>query len=667
MGKGLKDIRLYLAFFATAVIILFLYPEKGGFIYQYQTGRPWIYETLIADFDFPILKKPDQLLQEREEKASQVLDYYILNDELSLKMVSAFNNAGIGEQQDTISSILEDAYTRGIMPQQPDDKDSYGKVIFVKKGKRAKEIPVSEVFTTDQVYLQINSALAANHSQRYADSLCESVKIRDYIVPNLIYDNATTQIMHKEAVDYISPTIGTIYTGQLIVSNGEIVTREIKQLLDSYKSEYNASFSIGSSTSLLMVTHILTIFILVSLLFLTIYFTDKSILESYRKYLFVLLLQLLGFLLIVIAKQMDSTLIYVLPLSLYVIYTQAFFKNKFVYPSYLIVIMPLLFLCDNGIALYFMNAAAGAVLLVSYPKLNRGWLQFLNVLFLFITLMIVHIAFNLDGGTIITKNEITYLAIHSVLAIIGYPFVFLLESIFGLVSRVRLWELTDTNNDLLRDLAHKAPGTFQHSLQVANIAEEAAEKLGADKMLVRAGALYHDIGKMYDPKYFIENQAGGANCHSELSPQESAAQIIRHVEEGMELAKKYLPDEVSDFITTHHGDSLTAYFYNKYISEGGDPANKSEFKYHGKLPQTREQSIVMICDTVEAASRSLKSYTSDTITALVNRLVQSKIDEGQLLESEISFKEIEIVKKCLVDRLEHIYHARIDYKTSDKK
>ena len=363
-------------------------------------------------------------------------------------------------------------------------------------------------------------------------------------------------------------------------------------------------------------------------------------------------------------EKADPELLYMTPFTLIALYLVAFFKKRVVLPVYIISLLPLLVFSHNGVELFVMYLVAGVVTIFFAEIYNRGWKQFITAIIVFFVLLVIYLAFRLIDG-ISGFNDyriILYLFIGSFLSVAGYPLIYLFERLFMLVSNTRLTELTDTNNKLLRDLAHKAPGTFQHSLQVMNLADAAARSIDANVLLVRAGALYHDIGKMMNPQCFIENENLGVRYHDGLSPRESAVEIIRHVPDGMALADKYkLPDIVKEFIITHHGTTCTAYFYNKYINEGGDRNDADDFFYKGRKPTTKEQIIIMLCDTLEAASRSLKDYSAKSMSDLVERIVKSKMNDGQFEDADISLKELNIVKNVLKSYLQQVYHARIVY------
>ena len=407
--------------------------------------------------------------------------------------------------------------------------------------------------------------------------------------------------------------------------------------------------------------------VLLALLFFTILFVERGILLDFRRLIFILLIDFIAFLACSLITQYAEPLLMIFPFAVLILYLSAFFDKPISATVYIIALLPLLVIPEEGVQLFFMNALAGGILLLTHQKFSRGWLQFVNIAFVFFSLLLVYSAFNYlsDGQqSVVHRFDIAKMAANAVLTVFFYPLVHIFERAFSFVSYNRLWDMTDTNsNRLLRELSSKAPGTFQHSLQVANIAEEAARKVGADPMLVRVGALYHDIGKMENPSCFIENLSGADNAyHKNLSPEESARYIISHVDDGVSLARKEgLPDIVTDFIRSHHGRSRTGYFYVQYCNNGGDPANTAPFTYNGILPKTKEQAILMAADSVEAASRSLKEYNPESISELVERIVDGKITDGQFAEADISIAEIGQVKESIKASLLQIYHGRISY------
>ncbi len=665
----------YKVYFPLAILLVILaviFPRMGKFNYDYKKGSPWMYETLIAQFDFPILKTDAQIQAEKGALGSSVIPYFRYSEAVVHDQTALVEKADLGKCNSFKPEILSAfgrLYDSGIISETgteylPEGKTIDGNVIFVQRDRRAKKVPSSEVYTVREaqdflLLFLTESGIACN-----TDSLCTAAGLYDLLKPNLIFDRQTTELVHDESVNYVSPTAGVVNAGQLIVSNGEIITSEIEQLLDSYKAEYENSLGYSGPRIWLWLGNFLIALGLVVVLYFALYFTNYRIYDNPNTYSYLLVIFLLATVSALSVEKVDPELLYMTPFTLIALYLVAFFKKRVVLPVYIISLLPLLIFSHNGVELFVMYLVAGVVTIFLAEIYNRGWKQFITAIAVFFILLVIYLAFRLIDG-ISGFNDfriIFYLFIGSFLSVAGYPLIYLFERLFMLVSNTRLTELTDTNNRLLRDLAHKAPGTFQHSLQVMNLADAAARSIDANVLLVRAGALYHDIGKMMNPQCFIENETLGARYHDGLSPRESAIEIIKHVPDGMALAEKYkLPEVVREFIETHHGTTCTAYFYNKYINEGGDRADADDFFYKGKKPTSKEQIIIMLCDTLEAASRSLKDYSAKSMSDLVEKIVKSKMADGQFEDADISIKELNIVKNVLKSYLQQVYHARIVY------
>lgn len=671
----LKDKSIYITMVIALVIMVLLYPSEGRFKYEYHKGRPWMYETLVAPMDFPILKSQAELLKEKNEAAELFVPYYVYNNDILLNVMQTadgLNRDSLISNNDlaTLKGVLSEIYTAGIIKRDEqlvnNDKNNY---IIVQKDKRAEEVPRASVYNIRQAVEKLQSKIAQIATDSITIAGISKIKPESLIQANLIYDQQSTELVHKNAIDYISPTKGIVYTGQLIVSEGEIITAYIEQVLDSYKAEYELSMGYSGSNISLVAGHALIILAILFLVFASIYTINIQILREKKRFNFIIFLILLTYIITVVVRDAGPEYLFMVPFAVFALYMMAFFPAKVVLPIYMISLLPLLIIAENGIELYILNLFAGAVTLLSFVYLYRGWLQFLNSLLLLGAMFIVFIAFRLleSGKPVYDYIYVVYLFLNSMFIVAAYPLVFLLEKIFGLVSVSTLKDLSDTNNTLLQELARKAPGTFQHCLQVANLSERAVNAIHGNARLVKVGAMYHDIGKLVNPQCFIENQAPGIDYHKNLSPQESAQLIIKHVSDGVELAKKFkLPKIITAFITSHHGRSVTGYFYSKYCLDGGDPNNKEPFTYNGTLPTTKEQVVVMMADAVEAASRSLKDYSAESISNLVDKITAARISESQLIEADISLKEINTVKEVFKKHLKEIYHSRIEYPTANQ-
>ena len=674
-----KAPRIYLTFFILWVILLVIMPRTGKFNYDYRKGSPWTYETLVAQFDFPILKTQDQLQAERSNAGSSVIPYYRYSDEVaqtSVAAAEALNFEGYPNLRQVVISSINDVYVKGVVSEEGTEV-SQNNVIFIQRDKRAVKSPFSDVHSVSSARSAVLSEALKAYPGSNVDSVLTANGVYDLLVPNLVFDKETTELVHAENVDYISPTMGFVNAGQLIVSNGELVTAEIQQMLDSYKAEYENSVGYSGPVASLWAGNAILALVLVLILFFSVVYTNPVVFEDWRKFTYLIFVFAMSSAAAILVERFDPELIYLTPFTLTALYLLAFFLKRVVLPVYVISLIPLMVFAHNGVSLFVMFTAAGVVTMFVHQFFSKGWKQFVMALITFVVLLICYAGFCLINDVNLFSNlhTVLYLLIGSFLSVAGYPLVFLFEKIFVLVSNNRLLELCDTtNSSLIKELSQKAPGTFHHSLQVMNMAEALADEIGADSLLARTGALYHDIGKMVKPMCFIENENMGNKYHSGLSAKESAREITKHVTDGIDIAvRNSLPQVIIDFIETHHGDSVTGYFYNKYLNEGGDPTDVEDFFYQGRKPRTKEESIVMICDTVEAASRTLKDNNQETFDKFVDGIVASKIAPmkspmdpskqllGQLSESDLTLKEIEIIKAKLKSYLSEMYHDRIAY------
>lgn len=664
--------KVYLPLAILFITLVLIFPRMGKFNYDYKKGSPWMYEPLIAQFDFPILKTEAQIQAEKSMLGSSIIPYFRYSDAVVHSQIDMVEKLDLGKNSGYRPDILNAfvrLYGSGIVSDSgaeylPEGKTYDSNVIFVQRDRRAKKIPSSEVYTVQEAKDFLLLFLTEANLECNVDSLCTETGLYDLIQPNLLFDRQTTDLVHEESVNYVSPTSGVVSAGQILVSNGEIITAEIEQLLDSYKAEYENSLGYNGPRVWLWIGNIIIALALVTVLYFALYYTNYRLYDEFNRYIYLLVIFLLATILALVVDKVNPTLLYLTPFTLIALYLVAFFKKRVVLPVYILSLLPLLIFSHNGVELYVMYLAAGVITIFVAEIFNRGWKQFITAVIVFFVLLLVYFGFKfIDGiGSFNSYRTILYLFIGSFLSVAGYPLIYLFERMFQLVSNNRLAELTDPNNRLLRDLAHKAPGTFQHSLQVMNLADAAARSIDANVLLVRAGALYHDIGKIVNPQCFIENETLGARYHDGMTPRDSAVEIIKHVSDGMALADKFnLPDVVKEFIITHHGTTCTAYFYNKYIKEGGDPANAEDFYYKGRKPTTKEQIIIMLCDTLEAASRTLKDYSPATVSALVENIFKSKMSDGQFEDADISLKDLNTVKNVLKSYLQQVYHARIEY------
>ena len=656
------------------LLLVLLMPRSAKFAYDYRKGRAWKYETLYAQFDFPIYKTEEQMREERGNASTEAIPYYKFSDEITSRNLRSVERLDLGNLRSAVVSSMRAIYTKGVMADEgsrkhaSDDPD----IIYIQRDKRAVKYPVAEVYRLTEARSRLLADISEVSSAN-VDSLFRAQGVYDLLVPNLLYDEVTTALVHAESATSISPTSGYVNAGQLIVQEDEIVTAEVAQMLDSYKREFEANVGYLGPPALMLLGNVLIALAILALLFLSIYFNNPRIFEDSR-FPYLVVVFLLGALASLILIRVGERYLMLFPFTIVALLLQAFMRNRVVVPVYVVSLLPLLIFSHDGAVLFVMYFVAGMVAILAFRYFNRGWKQFITALITFAVLALVYLGFR--AADMVAGNvwrALLQLFIGSMATVALYPLIFLFERLFNLVSNSRLIELCDVSNPLIRELEQKAPGTFQHSLQVMNMSDAAARAIGANADLVRAGALYHDIGKMNNPLCFIENESlisreGAPRYHAGMSPEQSARDIIRHMSDGVEIAQKHhLPDVISDFIRSHHGTTTTGYFYNQYLRAGGDPALAGEFRYPGIKPVSKEQIILMLCDSVEAASRTLTEFTPEAYSAFVERIVAGKMDEGQFEHADITISELGTVKETLKQYLAQIHHERIVYPKQKSK
>ena len=629
-----------------------------------------MYEDLVSQFDFPLLKSEEQYKAELQKAGSTVVPVYRQDPAVMENAYSQLSSSDLGRYNDlkpVVNASLGRVYSKGILPRNV-SVESAG-VMYLQKDVRASKVPFTEVYTAESAASALHQSLLAELPEAVVDSLFDAV-LAGLVNPDLVFDQQLTDLIHVENAALVSPTIGVIKAGQTLVSQGELITEGVERMLDSYKAEYESNVGYAGPLAFQWVGNSFVALFLVLVLFFAIYFCNYHIFEQYNKYLYVLLVFALSAVASFVVAQTEPRYFYLVPYTLIALYLLAFFTRRLVFTVYFISLLPMLIVAPEGIELFFIYLCGGIVVIYVFDYFNRGWLQFVSALITFAVMALVWMSFRLVDGvdTFTTFRPLGYLSLAAFLSVAGYPLIYLFEKMFMLVSSSKLVELSDTSRPLLRMLADKAPGTFQHSLQVMNLSDAVARSIDANIPLIRAAALYHDIGKIANPQCFTENETPGVRYHDGLSPKESAQEIIRHVSDGLALADKYgVPGVLKDFIRTHHGTTCTAYFMTQYLNAGGDPAQTEEFYYNGVKPATREQVILMLCDAVEAASRSLKDYSEQSISALVDKIVDGKADDGQLSDSDISLREVTRIKEVMKSYLKQMYHSRVSYPKRESK
>ena len=657
-----------------AVLVL-LMPRTAKFSYDYKKGTPWPYETLISQFDFPILKTEEQMQEERESTGTVVVPYYRFSDEVTSAVIKNVQSLDLGRMnylRPAIVTRLNDIYAKGVISDgriklEHAEGQLSENLIYVQHHKRATQIPRTEVYKLSEAQDQLVASMAVSYPSVNLDSLFRRASIYEILVPNLLYDKSMTELSHAGSSDYISPTLGYVRADEKIVSKGEIVTAEVAQILDSYKEEYNKMYGYGAPRVFLYLGNILLALALVVVLYFCIYFTNKTVFEDRNRYFYLLSMFLLVSVITFVLERVAPSVLYMMPFPVFALYLLAFFRKRLVLPVYTVCLLPLLIFCGNGMELFVMYLVAGAVTIETFGHFTQRWKQFVNASIIFGVELAVFVGFRLIDAGSVSFWWVTAIRIFvgSMATVALYPLVYLFERVFNLVSSTRLEEMADTNNPLLQELSAKAPGTFHHCLQVMNMVDAVGRATDANVPLLRAAALYHDLGKMQNPLCFIENETLNPEAekyHAGKTPMESAADIIRHVDDGLAIAEENrLPDQIKAFIRTHHGTTSTAYFLNKYLNEGGDPAQASAFQYHGQKPVTKEQVILMVCDSVEAASRTMKDFTPESFDRLVEGIVAGKEREGQFEDADITIHDMNLMKRMLKTYLQQIFHGRVSY------
>ena len=662
-----------LLFVCTTFLIVYLFPKTGKFKYNFEKGKPWQSENLYAPFNFAIKKSDTEIAEEQKaieansilyfdvdaSVQQQVLNQYKLQfkttfpDSLSKKVTTILYKVG----EDIVSSL----YTYGVLSENYDFQDQRAIAILQDRVKKQDGF-FSDLVKQDQVTTVIHNVLQKHDALQYKTNFASL--FFDLVKPNLIYDASFTEKALQEELNKIAYARGSIEKETLIISKGEIIEGDKFQILKSLQSEYESQVWTKSNYNwiLFAYTLLVSLALLMLLLFLRKY--RDEVFENNTKVTFIFFNIFLLIFITTLVVNYNSKFVYVVPICILPLVFKAFFDARLGMFAHVITVLLLGFIVPNSYEYMFLQIIAGIVTILTVSELYKRANLFISVGQITLIYIVSYFAFFvIHEGSIDTMQweMFIWFVLSGLATLFVQPLIYAYEKIFGLVSDVSLLELSDTNSKLLKDLSNKAPGTFHHSLNVANLAEASANEIGANAMLVRVGALYHDIGKMKNPTYFTENQSTGINPHDELSSKESARIITSHVIDGIEIAKKYnLPDRVIDFIRTHHGTSLVYYFYMKEKKDF-EEVDKSQFSYPGPKPFSKETAILMMCDSVEAASKSLKDPTSTKIDAFVENIIDKQIEGGQFLNANITFKEIQSIKKVLKHKLANIYHLRIEY------
>lgn len=657
-----KVFKISLFVILTAIISLLL-PSETGFKYGFDMGKPWTYELMTAPYDFPIYKTENQLKSEKQKALRDFTPYYTLDTTASKTQYERFIEdhkqiPGIKllSLSTNFKKKLEEIYSTGIIANLPESPE-FNSIRVILPNRTSKIVDINSLYTPKSAYeALINSS----------SSILKNLDLNLYLVENLKYDSIKSEIAQNDLLKNISITSGMVQQGERIIDRGEIVDENTFQILSSLKIDFDKKKTTIQRSALETVAEVFIISGLIFLFFLYINLFRPRIYESNKNLLFLSLLILILVALASLVIQNTSANYYLIPYALLPIIIRVFYDSRTALFGHIITTMIISLMVDEPYKFVFQQIVVGMAAVSSLKDMTQRSQLAQTAFIVFLSYFVLHLSFEFMAEGDLSRmhwQPILYYAASSAFMLFGYLLIYLFEKLFGLISAITLVELTNINNDLMLQFAEKAPGTFQHTLQVSNLATEAAKKIGCNSLLVRTGALYHDIGKMVAPENFTENQLGGHNPLNDLGLEEAARRIIKHVEDGVEIAKKHhLPEQIINFITTHHGTSKTKYFFNTYINQNpGLVPDEKAFTYPGPLPNSKETAILMMADAVEARSRSLSIYTEESISNMVEDMINDQIADGQFKEAPISFRDVETVKNIFKEKIKNMYHTRISY------
>ena len=654
----------------TVTIVVWSMQHDNRSYYHLEQGKPWKYAEFTAPYDFAVYKSEEAIRMEQDSVLRFFEPYYRFDKGTESRMVSKFNADyadGIPglqiEYKTIISNRLHSLYQQGIMEQKEYDelrKDT-NHMIRVVSGKEAVSVSIMEIYSAKMAYEQLfqEELLALQRP------LLQKCNLNSYIVPNLIYDKERSETSKNDLLSGIAWASGLVQKGQKIVDRGEIVTEKTYRIIESFKKENERRNEDITQNQLSLIGQILyvTILMLCFTLYLSLY--RKDYFEKPRSITMLYALIILFALLTSLFIRNTFVHVYILPYAMVPIFIRVFMDSRTAFMTHTVMVLICAVMLQHPFEFTVIELVAGLASITSLRELSQRSQLFKTAIIVTIACLAVNLAFDWTRNDTLAQIDYStynFLIVNGITLLFAYPLLYLMEKTFGFTSDITLIELSNTNNELLRRMSEVAPGTFNHSIQVANLAGEIANKIGAKAQLVRTGALYHDIGKLSNPIYFTENQSG-INPHETLTDIESAQIIISHVTEGLKMADKYnLPDVIRNFISTHHGQGKAKFFYIRYKKEHPDePVDDLLFTYPGPNPYTREQACLMMADTVEAASRSLPDYTEQSIRELVERLIDGQVAEGYFRECPVTFRDIQYAKTVLIEKLKTIYHTRVSY------
>ncbi len=676
ISKGFSRIFRILLFIVSAFLIIYFFPKSGKFKYNFENGRPWQSENLYAPFDFAIKKTNEEIsIEINEAKINNPLffevDTSLIDDtknrlnlkieELKADSLFSFNNNEIINIELESSKIINQVYINGLIEENFDFKESQ-QISILLNNKLVNSTYYNKLIKPENLITFINNKIIESDNEIYKSQIINVVL--DVITPNLVYNEDLSEESINEALDNISPNRGFIEKETLIISKGEVVEGEKLIILESLRKEYEVNSSSFSDVYLIISAYSLLVILSLLMIVLFIRKFERGIYENNNKIAFVYFNITLIILITTWIVDVNSNYIYIIPLCIIPLLFKAFFDSRIAFFIHSVTIMLLGFIVPNSYEFIFLNIIAGVVTILTSDNIYKRANLFIAVTQITLVYILAYFSFyvihegNIDNLQI---NNFALFVLCGLLTLFIYPLIYIYEKIFSLVSDVSLLELSDTNSNLLKELSDKAPGTFHHSLNVANLAEACANKINANALLSRVGALHHDIGKIKNPSYFTENQISGQNPHDKLSSFESVKIIKQHVVDGVKLAKSAgIPERIIEFIKTHHGTNLISFFYNKELGNN-ENIKKTDFSYNGPKPFSIEMAIVMMCDSVEAAIKSLEKPDNHKIDLFVENIIDKQIEDDQFINCELTFNNISSIKSILKDKLKNIYHVRVEY------
>ena len=676
--------RIFLAilFLLTSIALYFSLPHEARFRYEYQKGRPWMHATLYAPFNFAIIKSEQEIKHEKDSLLKGEIPYFVFADSITQRAISSLSNEidrlkaakSINFVEGTslklkVMGVYFDLYNVGILDQDfINSSNLSGKNrLKILKNNIGKEIQISSLYSLKSAYSEVRRRLddLKNLHPEWKTFL-DDFQPERFLASNLIYDREKNQQMEEKMIADISTNHGIVQEGERIISQGDIISARTFPILESLRISFENSRGQNTKYILIVLGRIILIVVLLLTLYLFLLNIRKKVMRSKRDISFILITLTLMIACCSLVIRSGTFDIYVIPFTALALILRTFLDTRVAIFVNMIAALIVGFMVPNGYEFVLLQIPVGSIAVISLNKMQKREQLIVTALIIFISYSILFIGISLVQEANLAGIEwlkIKWFAFNAILTLITYLLIYILEKSFGFVSDITLIELTFSNQKLLKRMAMEAPGTLHHSLQVANLSELAISKIGGNSLLVRAGALYHDIGKIDNPQYFIENQSIGINPHDDLTNEESAAIIIDHVEKGVELARKHkIPEQIVDFIRTHHGTTKTGYFYQKsIITNGAEEVEDKNFTYKGPLPTTRETAVVMLADSIEAASRSLEVKNSENIRNLVEDIFRQKVDLGQLQLSPLTFNDIRVLKDFFHEKLVNIYHVRVNY------